>query len=53
VDISKCDSFSTIYWANDFIIEDFQKSQKDKVEYLQPDATLVVHPEPNPPPRVP
>jgi hypothetical protein len=53
VDISKCGSFSSKYWANDSIIEDFQKSQKDKVEYLQPDASLAVPPEPNPPPRVP
>jgi hypothetical protein len=39
VDISKIRPFTHKRWANDIIIEDFQKSQKDKVEYLQPDAS--------------
>lgn len=52
VEISRMGSFSTKNWANDIIIEDFQKSQKDKVEYLQPDASRTVPPNPNPPPKV-
>jgi hypothetical protein len=52
VEISKMGSFSIKDWANDIIIEDFQKTQKDKVEYLQPDTSRTVPPEPNPPPKV-
>jgi hypothetical protein len=52
VDISKIRLFTCKRWANDIIIEDFQKSQKDKVEYLHPDASRTVPSEPNPPPKV-
>jgi hypothetical protein len=52
VEISNVGSFSNKDWANHIIIEDFQKSQKDKVEYLRPDALRTVPPEPNPPPKV-
>jgi hypothetical protein len=52
VEISNIGSFSNKHWANDIIIEDFQKSQKDKVEYLRPDALRTVPSDPNPPPKV-
>jgi hypothetical protein len=52
VEISKMGSFSTKDWANAIIIEDFQKSQKDKVEYLEYDTSQTVPSEPNPPPKV-
>jgi hypothetical protein len=45
--------FSVKEWANAAILEDFQKSQKDKVEYLEYDTSQTVPPEPNPPPKVP
>jgi hypothetical protein len=51
VDISNIGSLSIKHWANEIITEDFQKSQKDKVEYLQPDTSRTVPPEPNPPPK--
>jgi hypothetical protein len=52
VDISNMDSFSNKHWANDIIIEDFQKSQKDKIEYIEPDTSQTVPSDPNPPPKV-
>ena len=60
-------SFSVKEWANDIIVQDFQKSQKDKVEYLEPNldfpepkpplklkktTSQTVPPEPNTPPKV-
>jgi hypothetical protein len=52
VDISNIGPFSSKHWANEIITEDFQKSQKDKIEYLEYDASLAVSPDPNPPPKV-
>jgi hypothetical protein len=39
-------------WANAVIRSDFKDRQKDKVEYLQPDTSGIVPPNPNPPPEV-
>ena len=39
-------------WANAVIRSDFKDSQKDKVEYIKPDTSQTVPPEPNPPPKV-
>ena len=34
------------------IFADYHKTQKDKVEYLAPDISKTVRPEPNPPPNL-
>lgn len=51
-DLGSYGGFSTKGWADSIILEDFQKSQKDKIEYLEYDASRTVSPEPNPPPKV-
>ena len=52
-DLGLTGCFSGKDWANAEILEDFQKSQKDKIEYLKYDTLRTVPPEPNPPPKVP
>jgi hypothetical protein len=47
---------NNLLWANDAIFIDFRNSQNskiDKVEYLDPDVSIYVRQEPNPPPQVP
>jgi hypothetical protein len=39
-------------WAQQVIFEDYQKSQKDKVEYLPADSSKTAPSEPNPPPEL-
>lgn len=39
-------------WAQQVIFEDYQKSQKDKVEFLPADSSKTVPPELNPPPEL-
>ena len=51
-DLGQYGALSGKYSANDIILEDFQKSQKDKVEYLEYDTSQTGPPEPNPPPKV-
>jgi hypothetical protein len=39
-------------WAQQVIFEDYNKTLKDKVEYLAPDSSKTVPKPPNPPPNV-
>jgi hypothetical protein len=39
-------------WVQQVIFEDYQKSQKDKVEYLPADSSKTAPSEPNPPPEL-
>jgi hypothetical protein len=51
VDMTK-EPYGNKCWANAVILNDFKDSQKDKIEYIEPDTFQTVPPEPNPPPKV-
>jgi hypothetical protein len=52
-DLGQYGGVTTKGWADSIILDNFQKSQKDKIEYLEYDTPRTVPPEPNPPPKVP
>jgi hypothetical protein len=44
--------FDTEYWAQEVVFVDYNKTLKDKVEYLAPDISKTPPSTPKPPPKV-